>query len=212
MAIQFRCPGCSQPIEVDDQYAEQNATCPYCQQVIVVPASSNLDPTPAAAARPVADVGWREAAPRGAYPSGLSDSCSTESLHVGPALTYREQIARTYGNYALICTGMMTALFFGMIIYMLSIAWPMLQVDPDSQPVTDFQRAEKLYADHPALIAAPLGMLFFGIVGLALGITSVKHSTRGNWRGILAIVVCGLFVVSFCGINAWMLAQGGVTG
>src|ERR1051326_6963684 len=52
MAIQFSCPGCSQPIEVDDQFAGQTAACPYCRQVVSVPVQSTLHARPAVMAQP----------------------------------------------------------------------------------------------------------------------------------------------------------------
>ena len=43
MAIRFRCSGCSQPIEVDDEWASKLVACPYCRQTIAAPSESTLD-------------------------------------------------------------------------------------------------------------------------------------------------------------------------
>lgn len=43
MAIQFACPGCKQPIEVDDQHGGQQVSCPYCRNVVVAPTESDPD-------------------------------------------------------------------------------------------------------------------------------------------------------------------------
>src|SRR5262245_15480809 len=56
MPIQFRCPGCSQPIEVDDPFAGKSAQCPYCRRVITVPAQTSLDAAAPVEARPSADA------------------------------------------------------------------------------------------------------------------------------------------------------------
>ena len=52
MSIQFRCPSCSQPIEVDDQIAGHEAQCPYCRRVITVPNESTFDSPDVITARP----------------------------------------------------------------------------------------------------------------------------------------------------------------
>jgi hypothetical protein len=46
MAIQFACPSCQRPIEVDDEVAGSKAACPYCQSVVTAPASSEYGPPP----------------------------------------------------------------------------------------------------------------------------------------------------------------------
>ncbi|MCZ6655044.1 MAG: hypothetical protein O7D91_18710 [Planctomycetota bacterium] len=42
MAIQFNCPGCRQPVEVDDEWAGEHVTCPFCQRVVTAPAESTI--------------------------------------------------------------------------------------------------------------------------------------------------------------------------
>ena len=66
--------------------------------------------------------------------------------------------------------------------------------------------------DHPWLVVGPLASFLFAVIGLALGITSVKQTTRGNWRGVVALVVCGLFVLCFCGINGMAALSSGLAG
>ncbi len=42
MVVQFNCPGCGQPIEVDGEWAEKTVGCPFCQQMVTAPAASTL--------------------------------------------------------------------------------------------------------------------------------------------------------------------------
>lgn len=42
MAIQFSCPSCSQPIEVDEGWAQKTVACPYCRGTVTAPAASTL--------------------------------------------------------------------------------------------------------------------------------------------------------------------------
>jgi len=42
MAIRFQCGSCSQPIEVDDEWASKAVACPYCRKTIVAPAVTTI--------------------------------------------------------------------------------------------------------------------------------------------------------------------------
>lgn len=80
MAIQFQCPGCKQPIEVDDEHAGKTAACPYCRGVITVPQQSTYEPEPIPPARPTAPDS-------GATPEGWNAEAVPPpgELEVGPA-------------------------------------------------------------------------------------------------------------------------------
>jgi hypothetical protein len=216
MAIQFQCPGCSQPIEVDDVYAGQTAACPYCRRVVNVPNESTLEQSPPTAARPAASARGEDAAVE-SEPLGSRGPTTIQppppptpgALHVGPSLSHRDRLARTYGNYALVCTGITLALMASVMVYGPIVLTDALGQTPASQPSLE-QLSGRIMTEHPWLVAGPLGAMFFAVVGLALGITSVKQSTRANWRGIVSLVVCGLFVVCFCGINGLALLSGGL--
>lgn len=43
MAIRFQCAACSQPIEVDDEWALRTVACPYCRKTVTAPSESTLD-------------------------------------------------------------------------------------------------------------------------------------------------------------------------
>ncbi len=42
MVVQFSCPGCQQPIEVDREWAGQHVACPFCQRVVTAPTDSTI--------------------------------------------------------------------------------------------------------------------------------------------------------------------------
>ncbi len=48
MVVQFRCTSCEKPIEVDDEVAGRQVTCPYCHDVVDAPAESTYEPEPVA--------------------------------------------------------------------------------------------------------------------------------------------------------------------
>jgi len=43
MVIQFSCPACQQPIEVDDEWGGQHVACPFCERVVTTPTESTLE-------------------------------------------------------------------------------------------------------------------------------------------------------------------------
>lgn len=128
MAIQFQCSACRQPIEVDDQFANQQAVCPFCRKVITVPESSSLPaesipearPSGYAGAgglqlppmppqndppsweRPIGDLRPPPPPPGWQQPVGFPPTGAGHPLSGAASLAQRA--ATTYGNYALICT------------------------------------------------------------------------------------------------------------
>jgi len=209
MAIQFHCPGCSQPIEVDDIHAGRTAACPYCRRVVSVPPQSTLDATDPGIARPPAEGARRPAD----APGSLADSRSEPSagrpsppplgeLHVGPTRSPREQVASKYGTYGLICTALVLLLFAGSLVYLLALMFAEMGGDLTSQPSTEqwaaiqAAAAQKFAAD-PRVRAVRVGTAFFAIVGLVCGIISVTQHKQ-NWKGIVSLVLCGLFALCTC--------------
>ncbi len=54
MTIRFQCGSCSQPIEVDDEWASRPVACPYCRKTVTAPGESTLgDPGEIQMASPV---------------------------------------------------------------------------------------------------------------------------------------------------------------
>jgi hypothetical protein len=74
MPIQFQCPGCTEPIEVDAEWALKPVTCPYCRRTVTAPAESTLpDPTRMPVAQPLS----------GPPPGGLDASGQPMSVPMG---------------------------------------------------------------------------------------------------------------------------------
>ncbi len=216
MAIQFHCPGCSQPIEVDDVYAGQTAACPYCHRVGTVPRESTLDQTPPTAARPAvsdrgedAAVEFEPVGSRGPTTIQPPPPPSPAELHVGPALSYRDQAARRLGTYALICTGLAVLLFAAVFVYSVAQFAGELMQNPASQPSPErMAELEAKLSANPWAGAATMGAAFFALVGMVLGVTSLVQSRRRNWRAVVSVVICGLFVLCVCGGMAMAIMSG----
>ena len=201
MAIQFHCPGCSQPIEVDDIHAGQTAACPYCRQVVNVPTESSLGQAPPVSARPAPDVdsAGSSEAPDGREairPRALPPQPPRGELHIGPPVTVRERAGHGLGRYALICTVLTVLLFGGGLVYTIFQVAPEMWENPGSQPSEE--QLAKL-GRNPWLQAAQIGGMFFALVGVVLGVTSLVQSRRANWRAIVSIVICGLLLLCVCG-------------
>ena len=46
MAIQFPCPACGQPIEIDSEWGGKTVECPYCRKTVTAPRGSTYHPAP----------------------------------------------------------------------------------------------------------------------------------------------------------------------
>lgn len=44
MAVQFLCPSCEHPIEIDDEWASHSVACPFCRNTVTAPAESTYVP------------------------------------------------------------------------------------------------------------------------------------------------------------------------
>lgn len=199
MAIQFHCPSCSQPIEVDDVHAGQAATCPYCHRVVSVPTESSLGPVPPVSARPTATPAVADPPPEpddGQTPTPPTPRPLPGELPVRPTIPAREQTGRALGSYALICTALSVLLFGGVTVYILSQLAPELWKNPGSQPS---QEQLTQLTGSAWLGAAQIGGMFFALVGLVMGITSLVQGRTGNWRAIVSVVTCGLLLLCVCG-------------
>ena len=209
MSIQFPCPSCGQPIEVDDEFAGQNAACPYCRRVVGVPAETADDIRPAAVARPTLSSAPGEpgAEPRETpAPPELPPTAPPPpgGLHVGPLPANRDRAASTYGTYAMICTILVVLLFGTLMVYGVVLTLGELRAITTTQPTTEemgkAQAAamEQLF-NSPWIAGLSLGAEFFAVVGLVLGIVSLRAGNRPNWKAVVALVICGMLALCTCG-------------
>lgn len=210
MTIQFRCSGCGEPIEVDEQYAGQAAACPYCHKVVSVPIESTYTAPPdLPVAHPVDD---HSMTPDNGAPGDLTPPPSPASPlpYASSAAPDRQRAAATYGNYALVFSGLGLVLFLASIVVGFVIFSQLGGVGPDGLP--DTAKMIEQVQEHPAstwLTGLNCGMVFFALFGLLLGIVSVTQQARGNWHGWLAVVISGVMVLCVCGSIALSIAMFG---
>jgi DNA-directed RNA polymerase subunit RPC12/RpoP len=191
MAIRFCCSQCGQPIEVDNEHAGQTAACPYCRHVMSVPRDSTYSPEAAVPARPLSGVA-------GTQPEAMGPL--TEVPPAVAAAAARQHGARTYGGYALICTALALILIGVAVVRAGTLYFQSGKLTGPTPPTASEMGDLQLQAAKDPLVVGPtLGAVFFALVGLVLAIVSLAQARSGNWRGLTAAIICGLFLLCYCG-------------
>jgi DNA-directed RNA polymerase subunit RPC12/RpoP len=195
MAIQFQCSGCSQPIEVDDDFAGQQATCPYCRHVVTVPDASTYGPDQAVEARPAGDEPTPPAPPQRDTLDGAPPAAPFPPSDPFAA-TQRRQVADAYGRYALICAGIVVALLIISAVASMPMMAELMPAPGEPAPPMQeqFERVQNL-PGSAWVSAAGCGIQFFGVVGLPLAIASLVQSRARSWQGWTGLAICGLAVL-----------------
>lgn len=183
MPIQFFCPACRQPIEVDDEVANQTVTCPYCQKVVMAPPRS--DPTIRHSAPDA-----RLPEPVGPIPPGIERLAPPAGPPTGP-----NKLAWASLLCVIVCV----------------ISWVCLNVvilkmiGPVTQPLTP-QDAQKRLSEatsaHPALtillVISFVGGCVVPLAGIGLAIAALFSKRSPRWPAIVALCILGVLLVIAC--------------
>lgn len=188
MAIQFQCPGCSQPIEIDDVFAGRNVGCPYCKRVVTAPSQSTLEIPATPVARPASSTA-PPLPPQGGFGSPPPPAPPTS----------RERTAQRLGNFGL-GAGCVSFLVFALLMFnLMSIVLSKLANEGIVQPTReDIEKVLGSMQNEPWLLWCTMGSIVFAVIGLALSLTSLAMHARGNWRGVFGAILCGLAGLCFC--------------
>ncbi|QDV92121.1 hypothetical protein RAS2_32350 [Phycisphaerae bacterium RAS2] len=196
MAIQFFCAACHQPIEVDDDAANQSVTCPYCRKVVTAPFSS--DPS----VRMPSGGAMREAGPLGAAPqpaSGGTLSPLTHGTMGSPLPTGRNTIGWVALVFAILSVICIIATAF---VYGSWIASEGIKTTAELQ-----KRLGEIQASGqaPPSVMTASGMACLGIVAyltaLVTGIIGVVNKKQPRWPAIVAVIVVAGSVLLLCGMT-----------
>ncbi|MCA9254368.1 MAG: hypothetical protein KDA33_01970 [Phycisphaerales bacterium] len=187
MAIQFHCENCRQPIEVDDEAANQQAACPYCQSVVSVPGESSLDRAsgpllaqPAASLQTALPLPHRQGAPASIRREAAADNAAA------PA-------SATFGFMAFATIIVSVVVFIG--AYFLLFASVLSNVSPDGK----INQQEWIDAMQGVLQEKPwLGIglnfsVFLGLTSIGLAMASLFRRERPRWPAITVICIIGGF-------------------
>lgn len=168
MAIQFFCPACSQPIEVDDDAANQSVTCPYCQKIVTAPAGS--DP----AVRRV---------PPSARPSEA----------VAPPPPQDRPVRLGYGGLS--CALVVLVIWAAFALYALTIA---KDIPPNANREEITKLLQERFKGPGIQLASIFGSCLLPLAGVGISIASLVKKERPRWPAICALIALGLLGLLIC--------------
>lgn len=207
MAIQFFCAACHQPIEVDDDAANQSVTCPYCRKVVTAPFSS--DPT----VRMPGGGAIREAGPLGDAPQ-TSAGGTLSPLSYGTAMSQLPAGRNTIGWVAFILAILCVISFGAMtVVYGSWIASEGFKTQAEIRDrMTEIQRSGQV---PPILMAVGgmscLGLLSF-VAALVTGILGIVNKRQPRWPAMVAVMVAGGMILILCAGVCMQASQAGGVG
>ncbi len=232
MAIQFACPACQQPIEVDDEWADQTVSCPYCRRVVRAPAQSTLQlstipsasqPTAGPPDMPPADIGPVPPPPPRGY--GRFETGETAAPPPFRPLPRANPIA-TWSVVVGILAWVLIVLGIGMLVPILNdVMQPIASTLPSDklspQQAREVNRQaqlrfqEMLLNDPAARKRAGGAMLLMlaaeacGLTGLILGLLGATRRDARKGAAVAGIVLSGVFLSAQCGVLTFVLASSG---
>jgi len=196
MAIRFQCGACSQPIEVDDEWAMRAVACPYCRKTITAPSESTLgDLSRIPMASPLLAVGNAVALPASAPSSYAPPDSDANPLAVA----------------AFILAAAMVILLLSGAMIVASHALDLEQLQKDLQPQPGAAsgsqvRAVMEYIDthggqFPGWLVA-VGVLQISAMAacaaaIVCGLLALRRTAR-RALAVIALVSCGCVVLLFC--------------
>jgi len=196
MAIRFQCGACSQPIEVDDEWALRAVACPYCRKTITAPSESTMDDlSRIPMASPLMAVGGAVALPTPAPSSYAPPDASANPPAVAAFI---------------LAAAMVIFLLSGaMIVASHTLELEQLQKELQPQPGaaagSQVQSMMRYFETHGGRI--PGWLMAVGVLqisamaacaaAIVCGLLAVRRTTR-RALAVIALVSCGCVVLLFC--------------
>jgi len=194
MAIRFHCPACSQPIEVDDGWANRAVACPYCRKTVTAPAESTLGDL---ATIPTAT-------PIGAGAGAVPMSYAPPGIFTQPT--------NTLAVVAAVLTGLTIAMFvlgsaiaFNHSLEIADMEREMRALGAEESPMKAWMEYSRRYGDRlPGWLLASSLLYLVAIItclgGLICGLIALRRRARRTLAvvsvfacgGVLAFVLMGL--------------------
>lgn len=232
MAIQFACPACQQPIEVDDEWADQTVSCPYCRRVVRAPGQSTLQLGTLASAGqggPAVPPPPPDKLDPPPPPPPRSYGSADRSEPSGPPLTPQVPVGNPLATWSVV----VGVLAWGMFVVGLGILLPIMQdiVEPilATRPATKVTPQEAremnqrmqarfqdvLLNDPVARKHASEALLLLlaaeacGLTGLILGLIGATRRNARKIPAVAGLILSGVFLSAQCGVLTFMLASSG---
>ena len=221
MAIQFACPSCEQPIEIDDEHGADQVSCPYCRNVVTAPTESTLhvgaeaDTGAPVEARPLppdqAGPLLPEAPALGPEHSTPQDAMGRGPLpwalaQTAPAGVVVQPLRRNVVGIVGIIGGMLAlVLFFVMQVVVMS-HWKELGIDlegPVDQAEVQKRLMEKMQAPEQHMWVVTMTVCFAGAglswaVGLICSVIGISRRYRGRGAAIAGLIVALILPLLLC--------------
>ncbi len=188
MAIQFFCVACRQPIEIDDEFANQTVTCPYCRKVVTAPATTDqtIQDNPPIAAP--SDVATTPASP----------TIASEALP-------RKNVLGWTSLVSVSVTLVIIAILIGIQVSIFK------SLPPDTRP-QDASKAinEEIQKRSGVVFLSILGSCVTPLIAVVCGIVGLVKRERPRWPAITSLVICGLMILFMCVVLSFaVMAAGG---
>ncbi len=201
MTIRFQCGACSQPIEVDDEWASRTVACPYCHKTITAPGEStitDLSHMPVASPLRVGEVG----------PGGLAPGSVAAPVYDANRL-------------ALVAAVLAAALVTFAICFQWIAVTHRLELEEFTQSMTKagdfagmFKAQQEFYEAQGgippwimALAVVEVGGALTWIATIVCGVIAVRRPRRRG-LAVSALVVAGLFPIVLCCGGLFWAPQG----
>lgn len=188
MAIQFFCVACSQPIEVDDEMANQAVTCPYCRKVVSAPAvsDSTIQQQPASA---------RATGPQ----QPMEGPYGSQPPAIPPRTNVLSWVSLACLSFALVSL----AIFAGFLISIMR-----------GQDTSQMEQAELNKLLQTELMSRPglqmLSMVGFcgaPVVGVICAVIALIKRTPPRWPAVVSLSILSLFLLCLIGSVIVQAAQ-----
>jgi hypothetical protein len=196
MAIRFQCGACSQPIEVDDEWAHKAVACPYCRKTITAPSESTLgDLSRIPMASPLMAVGSAVALPTTAPSSYAPPDSNANPLAVAAFILAAAMVI-------LLLSGAMIAASHALDLEQLQKE---LRTQPGAGSSSQVRAIMEYVNAHggqfPGWLVA-MGLLQISSMAacasaMVCGLLALRRTARRP-LAVIALVSCGCVVLLFC--------------
>ncbi|NLX14636.1 MAG: hypothetical protein GXY44_13425 [Phycisphaerales bacterium] len=197
MAIQFQCPACRQPIEIEEQWAGQPVACPYCQRVVTAPTQSSWPGEQIPTASPTSH------ASDSAHPHPSAVSATDPFSSLPPASS-----AKGIWAFILACTATVLCIL-AYVSFSVNMAAAIVQtVGPNATPQEQQEAMTKVMTEgkiphSPLASASVIVGTASGLGSLALALLALVRREGGRGLAIAALVITPLFL--FCQLGLLLL-------
>lgn len=199
MAIRFPCPACRQPIEVDDNWADQSVGCPYCRNVVNAPARSSWPPAGVPVASPARGAFAPPPPPPG-YPREVNPASASPLF--GTSADRPAGAGPTSAAWALMLSLFTAAVsVVGAMIWSFGLfAMATKEVGKDATQEQLQKVAQEIMLKgaapvSPGAVTALTVGIFCGIAALSLAVRSLVGNERQHVKAVAAFLIAAMFVV-----------------